>query len=190
MDRLTHCLLDEATATATKIVDDMPFELWTQSPAERFGPGEQFVHMAQSEQFALQFIFPAAGIGVPFVLGPPFTDIVAIPDLAARHRALSKLNLDGARGGLAKFGWRDELCSWWKRKRAEAVQALAQIPDDDTILWRDVQHPLVPNLNRPLVVMVHILFAAHPFYHSGQTTALFKELGRAEAVPFPFGEFE
>ncbi|MBI2984024.1 MAG: hypothetical protein HYY50_00105 [Candidatus Kerfeldbacteria bacterium] len=189
MNRLLRCLLDESTATAGKIVDAMPEAMWRDQPEGRFGPGEQVVHMSQSELFALQLILPAGGIGPGFVLQPPFTRIVEIPDLAERHRALSQLNLEGARRGLTRFNSLAELQQWWQRKRDEAVQALEQIPDVERIWWTEIQHPLVPTLRRPLIVMTAILFTAHPWYHAGQTAIEMKVRDWAAAVPFPFGEF-
>ena len=181
-------LFDTATETGFRIIRSVPERIWGVQPEKKFGPGEIIVHLTQSEGFALKFIVPAVTewFMKPFVLTEPFVSLVAIPDPKLRHQKLSELNLQGARQGILKFKELDELRNFWVTRRQEARAMLDRIPE--TQYRETIDYPLV-HLSETCAKMIVILFVHHCYYHLGQLTAQMKELGYADCVPFPFGEF-
>ncbi len=173
------------------ILEHLSPELLRLQPSGYFGPAELVVHVGQSAQFATRFIPPQVGMGAPYELRPPFTEIVAIRDPVERRRALSALNLQGARRATSElFSTPEDLCRWWTGQARRVFDALSIIPGSVPVeQWQTVvSHPLV-ELRAPLLRMCEIMFIRHFWYHFGQLTQQLKCAGRGDLVPFPFGEF-
>ncbi len=78
--RLFLGLFDQATTNASKIIMSVSPEEWATEPPEYFGPGEQIVHVMQSEQFALNYLLTMAR-GEQVVLPAAFNSILAVDNV-------------------------------------------------------------------------------------------------------------